>query len=620
MPPDGPLIEPVATEHKRRRSKVILAGAVVAVLAVGAAGVFAVSRFTGAAQGGAASPSELGTALFTALDNEDVLGATDLLLPGERDLLKQPMIDYVTELSRLEVLAPEADLANIDGIDIAVDNASVTAHATNAPDIVNLDLRADVTTKVDGKAFPIGDLITDNMDPDDVADIRGTVETSTDELDETLTAVEQDGRWYFSLFYTTAEVARADTDDDIPEQGIGADGADSPEAAFDQMLDRVQSLDVAGMIRTLNPGEAAALQRYAPLFLDDAEAAVADVPFQIAITDRKFHVDGDGDQRTIVIDGLTIRATMDDESTGETHSAEVRFEGSCTHAKVDDESFDFCAGDTSSIPQVDQFLADSPNVKAFVDALGRALSDIEPIGLEVRQYDGAWYVSPTATYTEAFLSVLRALDRQELDELIALYEPAAEEFFGDMFGGFSEYDDYSSDYSSSEVSYDDSLFDDFSAGDAIEVPSSVPELTYGDLSGDAGESTDSSEVAGWERCYDEVDATDATDCFQQYVASGDIDATFIPVALRFPQCGYAEVSWSGALYSMNDADFVAAVEAAQPCFLALVAAGTLDQYEVPTEIAHLECFEGRNWYNTFDDPEYDQRYYDCLAATDDGSA
>ena len=56
---------------------------------------------------------------------------------------------------------------------------------------------------------------------------------------------------------------------------------------------------------------------------------------------------------------------------------------------------------------------------------------------------------------------------------------------------------------------------------------------------------------------------------------------------------------------MSDADFVAAVEAARPCFLALVAAGTIDQYELPTEIAHLECFEGRNWYNVFDDTEYD---------------
>jgi len=611
------MVEPVVAEPKKRRSKAILAGAVVAVLAVGAAGVFAVTRFSGAAQGGADSPSDLGTALFAAIESEDVLGATDLLLPGERDLLKQPMIDYVTELSRLGVLAPSADLGSIDGIDVTLADTSVVAHATNVPDIVNLDLHANVSITVDGKTFPIGDVITDNMDPADVTDLRGTVETSTDELDETVTAVEQDGRWYFSLGYTAAEVARADTGDDIPEQGIGADGAESPEAAFDHMLDRIQALDVSGMISALNPGEAAALQRYAPLFLADAEAAVADVPFQVAITDRKFHVDGDGDQRTIVLDGLTIRVTGDDESTGESHSAEVRLEGNCTHATIDDESFDFCAGDTSSIPEVDQYLADSPNVKAFVDALGKALSDIEPIGVEVRQYEGAWYVSPTATYTEAFLSVLRALDRQELDQLIALYGPAADEFFGNMFGGFSEYDDSSSDYSS-DYSFDDSVFDELSSGDAIDVPPvSLPDLSYGDLSVDSGGSAESSSVAGWERCYDVKDAADATTCFKEYVSSGEIDESFIPVALRFPECGYAEVSWSGELYSMSDADFVAAVEAARPCFLALVAAGTLDQYEVPTEIAHLECFEGRNWYNTFDDPEYDQRYYDCLAASGD---
>ena len=121
-------------------------------------------------------------------------------------------------------------------------------------------------------------------------------------------------------------------------------------------------------------------------------------------------------------------------------------------------------------------------------------------------------------------------------------------------------------------------------------------------------------MAGWERCYNEVAAADATECFKEYVATGEIDDTFIPIALRFPECGYAEASWSGDLYSMSDADFVAAVEAARPCFLALVAAGTIDQYELPTEVAHLECFEGRNWYNVFDDAEYDARYYACLDA------
>ncbi len=34
--------------------------------------------------------------------------------------------------------------------------------------------------------------------------------------------------------------------------------------------------------------------------------------------------------------------------------------------------------------------------------------------------------------------------------------------------------------------------------------------------------------------------------------------------------------------------------------------------ELPTEIAKLECFEGRNWYNVFNDPAYDERYYACV--------
>jgi hypothetical protein len=603
-PAEGTLVETVDARqaHKSRRSKVVLAGAVVAVVAVGAAGVFAVSRFSGAAEGGADSPSELGSALFAAMENEDLLGATDLLLPGERDLFRQPMIDLVTELSRLEVLTPEADLAKLDGLDITLGRTSVSARATNVPDIVNVDLHADVTTTVDGNVFPIGDVVTDNMDPEDVAEIRGTVDTTTEELDESLTAVEQDGRWYLSLFYTVAEQARADTDYEIPSEGIGADGAESPEAAFDLMLDRIAALDVNGMIRALNPGEAAALQRYAPLFLEEAEAAVTEAPVEFAVTDRQFHVEGDGDQRTVVIDGLTFTAHEADEESDESQAVEIRIEGDCTHLTVDDERFDVCAGDTSSIPEVDEFLAEAPAIEAFVDSLGQALSDIEPIGIEVREYDGAWFVSPTATYTEAMLAVLRALDRQEIDELIELFEPAADEFFDQILGGFGEYEPYPEDTS----------YGDYSSDDSFEVPTSLPELTSDDAYYEVSEG--SAEASGAERCYSETDAADASACFEQFVATGEIDETFVPIALRFPECGYAETSWNGGLYSMSDADFVAAVEAVRPCFLALVEAGTIEEYELPSEVAHLECFEGRNWYNVFDDPEFDTRYYACLDA------
>jgi len=325
----------------------------------------------------------------------------------------------------------------------------------------------------------------------------------------------------------------------------------------------------------------------------------------------------------VIIDGLTVSASGTDQTTGESHSIEVHVDGSCTHATLDDQKFDVCAGDTSSIPQVDKYLADSPAIKAFVDALGQALSDIEPIGIEMRQYNGAWYVSPTATETEAMLAVLRALDRKELDQLISLYGAAANEFFDKIFGGFGDvaYSDGSTYGSSSDGSgYDNSGYDDSSGDGSLAIPGTVPDSTADDSSyqvpddGSGNLSGDSADAPDWQRCYDETDVAAATACFNTYVATGEIDATYIPIALRFPECGYADVSWSGELYSMSDADFVATVEAARPCFLALVAAGTIDQFELPTEVAHLECFEGRNWYNVFDDTEYDTRYYACLDA------
>jgi hypothetical protein len=618
MPPqvaDGALVEPIVAsdQPRRRRSKVLVGGAVAAVVAVGAAGVFAVSSFSEDSQGGAADPTELGTALLTAIENEDVLGMVDVLSPGERELFRQTLIDLVSELTRLEVLSPEADLADISGLDIALQNEAVTARATNVPDIVNVDLAADATTTVDGETVPIGALITDNVDPDDLTEMRGTDETSTEQFDLSLTAVEQDGRWYFSLFYTAAEALRGELDPQpqIPAEGIGSQGADSPEGAVDNVLDSVQSLDLTAMIRALNPGEAAALQRYAPLFVADAQAALDQAPIELEITDRELRVEGDGDQRTVLLDALTIAGTVDDGGD-QPVEFEVGFAGDCTHAVAAGETYDFCAGD--AVPGVDEALGDAPAVGAFVDALGRALADIQPIGIEVRSSDGQWYVSPTATVSEAILAVLRALDRQEIDELIELGNAAAEEFFELAFGGFAIGEGDTFD----ELSLDESMFDDdISFDESMLDESMFDESMFDesmfDESGSSDAGSDSSELP-WEDCYEELGASDAAACFQRYVDSGDITASFVPAVLRFPECGLAEVAWQSELYSMSDADFIATLEAARPCFQALVDSGQIQQIEVPAEVTQLECYEGRNWYNVFDDPEYDERYYACIEA------
>lgn len=592
-------VEPPA---KPKRSKVLVGGAVVAVLAVGTAGIFAVSGISGGAEGGAATPDELGAALMTAFENEDALGVIDVLLPGERDLLRQPAIDLVGELTRLEVLSPEADLAGIAGFDVVLENEVVDIEPTNVDDIVNVQMIADATVTLDGAAIPVGALVTDNMDADDVAEMRDASETEESELDFEMTAVQQDGRWYFSLFHTVAEVARAELGPDtlIPVEGIGAMGADTPEGAMEQMFDSIEALDVELLIQTLNPGEAAALQRYAPLFLDDAEAALAEVPLDWQITTREFRVEGDGARRTVFVDAIGIDGTID----GDTFSVAV--DGDCVTATMAGETFDQCATDATAgnAEMLDEMLADAPSVRAFFDALTAAFSDVEPLGLELREYDGGWYVSPVSTMSEAVLGVLRALDRAEIDNLIDLGEAAFSEgtdmVFGDLgIGDAGSFDDMVAD----DLSGDWSEFDDLSQDGTM----------LDDLSGEMTPASTTASAA-WEACYDETDPTTAIGCFQTYVDSGEIEPTFVPIELRFPECGYADVRWTGAVYQMTDAEFIAAAEAARPCFLALVEAGTVSEFELPNEIAHLECFEGRNWYTTFDDTAYDDRYYACIDA------
>ena len=61
-------------------------------------------------------------------------------------------------------------------------------------------------------------------------------------------------------------------------------------------------------------------------------------------------------------------------------------------------------------------------------------------------------------------------------------------------------------------------------------------------------------------------------------------------------------------------EFIAAVTPASECFLELVEQGQVSLFELPNELAYLDCFEGRNWFQVFDDPEYDERYYACIDA------
>jgi hypothetical protein len=570
------------TGQRGRRSKWLVGSAVMSVVAVGAAGIFAVANLTGATAGGSATPADLGSELLAAIEGEDVLGVIDVLSPGEREALGEPFVDLVSELQRLEVLA-ETDLSQIAGLEIDLSNEVVRTRVTNVDDIVNVKISADVEISVDGAELPIGSLVTDNMPDDMLTEMRGTRVTETDEFDITLTAVLEDERWYFSLLHTLAEVARGELAGEvgIPFEGIGSDGAESPEAAVEQLLDRIEALDLTGVLRSLDPSEAAALQRYAPLFLEDAQAELDAAPIDWSITERSIRVEGSGDQQTAFVDGLALEGSLDGSAFT------FRFSGDCALVEFDEQRFEQC-GDVGSVSDVEDVFGDEPEIMHLIEVIQSAFADIEPVGLELREREGEWFISPIASVTDGMLAVLGALDRQELDEIIDAFEPAFEAITDGLFDSINDLAG-SSDF-------------------GLAVPDEPALPTILDQSGDsAGDSV------GWFDCYD-LGVIEATACFQSFVDSGEIAPADVPVVLRYPECGYGEASWGGSVYQLPDDRFIAVVDGARTCFLDLLDTGQVDEWELPEEILHFGCFEGRNWYQVFDDPEYDERFDACRSA------
>jgi hypothetical protein len=605
-PPDGGSptapVEGASPQPGRSRGKVVAAA--VGALAIVGAGVFAVTRISGdgAASGGADSPEAAAELLLDALDAEDVLGAVEVLLPGERETFREPMQRFVTRLADWDVLSDD-NLSGIGGIDIMVSDRDVRVEETNVEDIVNLSVSATVASKVDGAALPIGDWLRDQVGEEQI----GELDTETDPEDGTfpVTAVRQDGRWYLSLFYTAAEQARAETGAEIPAEGIEPRGGDTPEAAMDNFLGALADVDLTGMVATLNPNEFAALQRYAPLFVDDAQRDVDDGLRQsgvsIELGDTSYDVTGSGSQRSVAITGFAVEISAE----GETLS--LRLEDGCVVGEVPGqaEELNSCTLREQLEEQVDleDVVEDPQVVEDAIADIEAAFEDYENPGILVQQVDGAWYLSPMATWSDQVLAVMEALSRDEIENLATKFEDLAavfEEQVNNSGIDVPEFDDFELPDDGFGLPEDDS-----------DVVVTVP---TDDTIGDTGSDEESAPASTYvdEQCYD-LDVAGAATCYQELVAGGQMEADLVPWFLRFPECGAGEALWDGSYYSLPDEEFVAFVDSLQPCVQGLVESGEVRLIEL-AEIGMPECLDGRNpWLLDPDSPEFeafDQCVYD----------
>ena len=590
-------------QPRRRRSRVAVGGAVVGVLALGAAGVFAVGQLGSDNTGGADSPEDVGMQMMNALEQEDVLGMVDLLLPGEREVFREPMIDIVSELSRLDVLSSDASLADLSGLDIDMVDEAVTVEPTNVADISNITMSATISASLDGDQLPIGDLVTDlagdDFDP-------GTLDqpTTTEAFDLPMTVVEDDGRWYLSLFHTAAEAARAEIGEPIPEVGIEPRGGTTPEGAIDALLDGVEQLDLGKVIAGINPNEAAALQRYAPLFLDDVAPIADDIGLDWQVTRSEYDVDGNGSKRFVTITDLRIDGTLEESAFF------VELSNGCVVAEADGERIDSCelAAENGQAPTVvDDFFGDSLDIGELTAAYEEVFADYSPPGITVQEVDGEWFVSPIGTGFDQFLAVLRALDREEIDRLVDTTTAFVEDL-GNEFGGLFG-DDVLGDVSSGDFDVDDLFADDVSVD--------LEDDFDFDLDDDFDDGAFEAEQAIVEACYANDDVDVVTSCLVDAVEAGEIPDYYAGVELRFPECGVAEVSLGRvSLFELTDEEYTVLLETAATCFAELIASGEVDEFDVSSEYLRPECADGRNPWIFDDDSGFFDAWIECIYSFD----
>jgi hypothetical protein len=212
----------------------------------------------------------------------------------------------------------------------------------------------------------------------------------------------------------------------------------------------------------------------------------------------------------------------------------------------------------------------------------------------VKQVAGSWFVSPMATGFDQLFAVSKALTRDEIERLVDEVQQFIETV--EENGGFDEVPSIPGLPDYSRPGGDDE--------------GAAPTTVNPDFSDETETTTEATESPDVSRCYGEADAEAGAQCFADLVSRGEIDQLEVPWWLQHTECGATDANWDIEYYTLPDDEFVALVDKAGPCYLALVDSGDMSADVLPPEITNPECLEGRNPYNNGD--EVQQAFFDCV--------
>jgi hypothetical protein len=414
-PPAGHALYVAPPARKKRRGRVVVA--TVAVVAVLAGGTFAAASL--ASDGGAATPSAAVSGFFDAVDHEDVLGMLDALPAGERRALQPLAQEFIDEVQRLGITS-KIDLGQVKGLDIRVDG--LKTHSEDLGDGVAgvwID-EGSISMNVVPQDVPIGDNLKNLIEhvtgkPVTIEESSDTTTMHMDASDNPIVTIKDGDGWKLSAFYTYAESIRGESGAALPHfgQGLDAVGSETPEAAVKALVDATAGYDVEQIIALTPPQEMQVLHDYAPLFLPDAEKALAEAKADsdLAVTVNRLDLDtsGDGDRRTVAITGLAAHVHTNEVD------GDVDFDGKCVTVTGD------LADALPNGAEKSCYADISPELEDL--GLGDLIGRLErPLAITVVKEDGEWYVSPVGTVGEAFLNFVRALKPEDFQEGGAIYK------------------------------------------------------------------------------------------------------------------------------------------------------------------------------------------------------
>lgn len=410
---DDVLVAGMATPGTRRRTGRLLgAVAMAAVLVAGGAGTSMALAAGGG--GGASTPAGAVEDLLRAMGNSDVIGMMDDLAPGERNALAPGLEEIFGQLKRTGALSSGADLNDITGISVGFSGYQLSTRQVG-PGIAAVTMTGGgVEGKLDASQLPLGTYFralaiaaTQDRARTGGGPVSGTTLFGTTEVS---------GKWYVSIGYSYALNILHSMGQPLapPAERVLPVGAPSPQGAVRALFSSISDLDLQSLVSDLDPGELAALDTYAPLFLDRAQTALETIKSQVSIgftmpTMTTAQIPGG----TMVKFGGRFAMRVDVPRAG----VSFDYAGGCYTITTAGQTRRHCQ-DKSATSQIEHVLVQSmpPAVQPIIQRLIVSPPDI---GIVTSEVNGRWYVSPTRTYLQALNATLAELRPGDIQSLVA---------------------------------------------------------------------------------------------------------------------------------------------------------------------------------------------------------